>query len=195
MNEHYTDEEIYEMLKPKFYKNFGYYKYFEELTSDEIIEMVALAYRSGYGRGKKNRPFVIGKPKNQYVIYTNKELHKEYPDWFPYPGTIGKIVEKGISSYLVNWNIDGGTKSGPWWANVDDIVFVTKKLVSELKNGDAVIFPIFLKDEIKNKSTIETFETVKFVSKNNEYYDVIFTNGGRVYLLPSDYVLVVDNED
>lgn len=192
MNEHYTDEEIYEMLKPKFYKNFGYHKYFNELTSDEIIEMVALAYRSGYGRGKKNRPFVIRKSKKEYVVFINKELHKEYPDWFPYPGTIGKIIEMGTSSYLVDWGIGGGTKSGPWWAGANDIIFVTKKVVSELKIGDKIIFPILLEDENECRHTIKT---VKFVNKNNEYYELIFTNGGRVYLLPSDYALVVDNEN
>jgi hypothetical protein len=195
MNEHYTDEEIYEMLKPKFYKNFGYHKYFEELTQDKIIEMIALTYRSGYGRGKKNRPFVIGGPKKEYVIFTNKELHREYPDWYPYPGTIGKIVEMNASSCLVNWSVGGGTKTGPWWVNVDDIILVTKKLASELKIGNKVILPIFLEEEEERNEYRTAPKTVKSINKDKEYYDVIFINEGHIYFLPSDYVLVVDNED
>ena len=57
-----SDNEIYDMLKPKM-KNSGAYidrGYYYELDSTKAI---ALAYRSGYLRDKKGRPFKIGGEK------------------------------------------------------------------------------------------------------------------------------------
>ena len=79
-----TDEEIWEMFKPKMKKlginpdatmvsNFDIWYDVEEYH-DELIpifnlytvqKLVAVAYKSGYGRGQKGRPFVIGKKKQQ----------------------------------------------------------------------------------------------------------------------------------
>lgn len=79
-----TDEEIWEMFKPKMEKlgikpnamkapNFDIWYDVEEYH-DELIpifdlytvqKLVATAYRSGYGRGQKGRPFVIGEKKQQ----------------------------------------------------------------------------------------------------------------------------------
>lgn len=80
VNSHLTDEEIWEMLKPKMEKlgidsngsgsvlktesglltktickNFMYL--------DDVIRLVTTVYRSGYGRGQKGRPFKIGEKK------------------------------------------------------------------------------------------------------------------------------------
>ena len=54
-----SDDEIYTMLKPKLEKSGAYIDrgYYYELDSKEAI---ALAYRSGYLRAKKGRPFKIG---------------------------------------------------------------------------------------------------------------------------------------
>ena len=57
-----SDDEIFNMLKPKM-KNSGVYidrGYYYELDSKKAI---ALAYRSGYLRAKKGRPFKIGGEK------------------------------------------------------------------------------------------------------------------------------------
>ena len=57
-----SDDEIFNMLKPKM-KNSGAYidrGYYYELDSTKAI---ALAYRSGYLRAKKGRPFKIGGEK------------------------------------------------------------------------------------------------------------------------------------
>lgn len=58
-----TDDEIYDMLKPKLEKSGGYIDrgYYYELDSKKAI---ALAYRSGYLRAKKGRPFKIGGEKD-----------------------------------------------------------------------------------------------------------------------------------
>ena len=58
-----SDDEIYNRLKPKM-KNSGAYidrGYYYELDSKKAI---ALAYRSGYLRAKKGRPFKIGGEKD-----------------------------------------------------------------------------------------------------------------------------------
>ena len=58
-----SDDEIYNMLKPKLEKSGAYIDrgYYYELDSKKAI---ALAYRSGYLRAKKGRPFKIGGEKD-----------------------------------------------------------------------------------------------------------------------------------
>ena len=69
-----SDDEIYDMLKPKMEKNNawshgyrvaayndGYHLVRED---NDVIKAIALAYRSGYLRAKKGRPFKIGGEKD-----------------------------------------------------------------------------------------------------------------------------------
>lgn len=55
-----TDDKIFEMLQAKFQKNhilqqkFVYY-----CLKSDVIKAIALAYRSGYIRGRKRRSFLI----------------------------------------------------------------------------------------------------------------------------------------
>lgn len=63
-----SDDEIYNMLKPKLDKadvlKYGYYYHDHTIfNADETIKAIALAYRSGYLRAKKGRPFKIGGEK------------------------------------------------------------------------------------------------------------------------------------
>ena len=68
-----SDDEIYDMLKPKMKNsnvwNHGYravaYNDGYQLVRDDndVIKAIALAYRSGYLRAKKGRPFKIGGEK------------------------------------------------------------------------------------------------------------------------------------
>ena len=68
-NEDMTNEEIWKMLRPKFNKNnlegnyvridrYGYIK-------EDVYNAIALAYRSGYERALKGRPFKIGEKKKK----------------------------------------------------------------------------------------------------------------------------------
>lgn len=69
-----SDDEIYDMLKPKMEKNnvwnYGYrvvgYNDGHHLVREDndVIKAIALAYRSGYLRAKKGRPFKIGGEKD-----------------------------------------------------------------------------------------------------------------------------------
>lgn len=54
----YTDEEVWEMLKPKMSQFSLLYQNIDNL-SQEIKNMVVVAYRSGYGRAMKGRDFMI----------------------------------------------------------------------------------------------------------------------------------------
>ena len=63
-----SDAEIYDMLKPKLNKadvlKYGYYYHDHTMfNADEAIRAIAIAYRSGYLRAKKGRPFKIGGEK------------------------------------------------------------------------------------------------------------------------------------
>lgn len=62
------DDEIYNMLKPKLdnadvFKYGYYYRDHTMFNAAEVIKAIALAYRSGYLRAKKGRPFKIGGEK------------------------------------------------------------------------------------------------------------------------------------
>lgn len=57
-----TDEEVWEMLKPKMERIVTILADVDNFH-DEVKKMVVDAYRSGYGRAMKGRPFKI-KPKN-----------------------------------------------------------------------------------------------------------------------------------
>lgn len=67
-----TDEEIFGMLKDKLKKN-GIPVY---TFTPEMIKVVSLAYRAGYGRGSKGRPFKYANIKpapkfDKYVVDSN----------------------------------------------------------------------------------------------------------------------------
>lgn len=66
-----TNEEIWEMLKPKMEKNnlicenyrLGSRGFIPTYDCDAVHEAIALSYRSGYERAMKGRPFKIGEKK------------------------------------------------------------------------------------------------------------------------------------
>ena len=69
-----SDDEIYDMLKPKMknsnvwnhgYRTVAYDDGYHLVREDnDVIKAIALAYRSGYLRAKKGRPFKIGGEKD-----------------------------------------------------------------------------------------------------------------------------------
>ena len=95
-NEDMTNEEIWKMLRPKFNKNnlegnyvridrYGYIK-------EDVYNAIALAYRSGYERALKGRPFKIGEKKK-------KGRHGEPvdPNNLPKEGTRVRYSRESIS--------------------------------------------------------------------------------------------------
>lgn len=55
-----TNEEIWEMLQPKLLKNY--------IFPNEVCEAVDMAYRIGYFRAMKGRPFKIGEKKKKKCL-------------------------------------------------------------------------------------------------------------------------------
>ena len=88
-----TNEEIWEMFKPKMEKleiNYDgtYIRYRSILDEPKnymdiptVQKLVATAYRSGYGRGQKSRPFVIGEKKQQGPHWEWIKPGEIIPDW------------------------------------------------------------------------------------------------------------------
>lgn len=101
-----TNEEIWKMLKPKFNKNnlegnyvridrYGYIK-------EDVYNAIALAYRSGYERAMKGRPFKFGEKK--------KGGHWEPvdPENLPKEGTkvrYSRPICFEDEFYLIGWNV------------------------------------------------------------------------------------------
>lgn len=103
-----TNEEIWKMLEPKMRKN-GLTPYWgnKELAyyQSDVANAIAIAYRSGYERAMKGRPFKIGEkkkkgghwvpvdPNNLPKEGTKVKLKKEYCNYY---GGIVKSGETGI---------------------------------------------------------------------------------------------------
>lgn len=75
---HFTNDEVWEMLKPKMnqfslpYQNI-------DIFSQEIKNMIVAAYRSGYGRATKGRDFMI-KPRANEKSKNNKKIDNVLKD-------------------------------------------------------------------------------------------------------------------
>ena len=113
MNEHYTNLEIFHSLVPKldavspvdFVALEKDYKAYSP-----IIDAIATAYRSGYGRGQKGRSFLIGEKKVEVkaerggkVCWFSNDHDTYYPNTI---GTIGTISSVDCNNDLwVNWPV------------------------------------------------------------------------------------------
>ena len=95
-NEDMTNEEIWKMLRPKFNKNnlegnyvridrYGYIK-------EDVYNAIALAYRSGYERALKGRPFKIGEKKKK-----GRHWEPVDPNNLPKEGTRVRYSRESIS--------------------------------------------------------------------------------------------------
>lgn len=116
----YTDEEIYEMLLPKFeranlqtntirtldgkndmtlneYWHNGNKTY---QTSNQVKQAIALAYKSGYLRAQKGRSFIIGEKKeeNKASAWTKINLPS---DWAPADWAPGQLIKYEGKFYVL----------------------------------------------------------------------------------------------
>lgn len=157
-NQHYTDKEIYDMLRPKLMKNFPERDWSDEGNKgnpsyDTLHEMIALVYRSGYGRGQKGRDFMIGQHKDKYdpyevvnktptygdMVRMVKNLHEDMPQYYPPVGTVGTVTWNQLGEWTgdfahpktttvwVQWP-KGTTKGkGIWCVGYEDVEVVRWK--------------------------------------------------------------------
>lgn len=105
-----TNEEIWKMLKPKMEKN-GLKTYYRVTPYHHILsydcadaqKAIAIAYRSGYERAMKGRPFKIGKKKKKGGHWVPVD-----PNNLPKEGTkvrYSRPICFEDEFYLIGWNV------------------------------------------------------------------------------------------
>lgn len=140
MYEQYTDKQIVEMLVPKLEKLCPYYDWNNYLNSEGYeawLHFVATLYKSGYIRGQLGRSFIIGQPKRtkpkqtehwipvtednvkigSKVRMTDREGHRNNPQWFPDVGTVGIVMEVGFHTHLIQWPEGSTSERNRWYCD------------------------------------------------------------------------------
>ena len=156
--QHYTNLEIFRSLLPKLkaavldvnwdviekdgYKHFKYF-----------IDAIAIAYRSGYGRGQKGRSFLIGEKKMEVkgrkgdkVCWFSDDRDIYYPDK---KGIIGTIDCVGSCDTLwVYWPV-GSCKvheqskqyaETTWCCNKSQCLLIDTNVKGNVKKGDKIVY-------------------------------------------------------
>lgn len=154
--QHYTNLEIFHSLVPKldavspidFVALEKDYKAYSP-----IIDAIAIAYRSGYGRGQKGRSFLIGEKKEEVkarkgdkVCWFSDDHDIYYPDK---KGTIGTINSMGDCDTLwVNWPVGSCEvhKQGreyaetTWCCNKSQCLLIDINVKGNIKKGDKIVY-------------------------------------------------------
>ena len=156
--QHYTNLEIFHSLIPKLkaavldvnwdviekdgYKHFKYF-----------IDAIAIAYRSGYGRGQKGRSFLIGEKKTEVkgkkgdkVCWFSDDRDIFYPDK---KGTIGTIDCVGACNALwVYWPVGScevhkqskRKAETTWCCTKNQCLLIDTNVKGNVKNGDKIVY-------------------------------------------------------
>ena len=152
--QHYTNLEIFHSLIPKldavspidFVALEKDYKAYSP-----IIDAIATAYRSGYGRGQKGRSFLIGEKKKEVKGRKGDKVcwfsddHDEYsPDTI---GTIGTISCVDCNDDLwVNWPVGscevnkGTNKDTCWCCSKKQCLLIDTNVKGNVKKGDRIVY-------------------------------------------------------
>ena len=154
--QHYTNLEIFRSLIPKLdavspIDFVALEKDYEAYSP--IIDAIATAYRSGYGRGQKGRSFLIGEKKEKVkvrkgdkVCWFSDDRAIYYPDK---KGTIGTIDSVGsYDSLWVYWPV-GSCKvheqskqyaETTWCCNKSQCLLIDTNVKGNVKNGDKIVY-------------------------------------------------------
>lgn len=158
--QHYTNFEIFHSLVPKMKAVSPTIENWDELDKEEnynhyryVIDAIAIAYRSGYGRGQKGRSFLIGEKKMEVkgkkgdkVCWFSDDRDICYPDK---KGTIGTIDSvDSYDSLWVYWPV-GSCKvheqskqhaESTWCCNKNQCLLIDTNVKGNLKKGDKIIY-------------------------------------------------------
>ena len=158
--QHYTNYEIFHSLLPKMKAAFPHIGNWNEVGKEEnykeygyIVDIVATAYRSGYGRGQKGRSFLIGEKKAEVkgkkgdkVCWFSDDHDIFYPDK---KGTIGTINSMGDCNTLwVYWPV-GSCKvheqskqhaETTWCCNKSQCLLIDTNVKGNIKKGDKIVY-------------------------------------------------------
>ena len=152
--QHYTNLEILHSLVPKldaispidFVALEKDYKAYSP-----IIDAIAIAYRSGYGRGQKGRSFLIGEKKAEVkgekgdkVCWFSDDHDIYYPNTI---GTIGTIKRVDCDGDLwVDWPFGsceankGTNKDTCWCCNKNQCLLIDTNAKGNIKEGDKIVY-------------------------------------------------------
>ena len=154
--QHYTNLEIFRSLIPKLdavspIDFVALEKDYEAYSP--IIDAIAIAYRSGYGRGQKGRSFLIGEKKEKVkvrkgdkVCWFSNDRDIYYPDK---KGIIGTIDYVGSCDTLwVYWPV-GSCKvheqskqyaETTWCCNKNQCLLIDTNVKGNIKKGDKIVY-------------------------------------------------------
>ena len=156
--QHYTNFEIFHSLVPKMKAAFPNINNWDELDKKEnyddyryIIDAIATAYRSGYGRGQKGRSFLIGEKKVEVkgkkgdkVCWFSDDRDIYYPDK---KGTIGTIKCVDCDGDLwVDWPFGSceanksTTTDTCWCCNKNQCLLIDTNVKGNIKKGDKIVY-------------------------------------------------------
>ena len=153
--QHYTNLEIFHSLLPKLKASIpnvnwdsinNNYKHYQNL-----IDAIATAYRSGYGRGQKGRSFLIGEKKAEVkaekgakVCWFSDDHDTYYPNTI---GTIGTIKRVDCDGDLwVDWPFGsceankGTTTDTCWCCNKNQCLLIDTNVNGNVKKGDKIVY-------------------------------------------------------
>ena len=153
--QHYTNLEIFHSLVPKMKAAFPNINNWDELDKKEnyddyryIIDAIATAYRSGYGRGQKGRSFLIGEKKREVkaekgakVCWFSKDRDTYYPNTIGTIGTINRVDNDG--DLWVNWPFGSceANENGDctWCCAKKQCLLIDTNVEGNVKKGDRIV--------------------------------------------------------
>ena len=156
--QHYTNFEIFHSLVPKMKAVSPTIENWDELDKEEkyngyryIIDAIATAYRSGYGRGQKGRSFLIGEKKKEIgavkgakVCWFSNDHDTYYPNAI---GTIGTIKCVDYDGDLwVDWPFGsceankGTNKDTCWCCSKKHCLLIDTNVKGNIKKGDKIVY-------------------------------------------------------
>ena len=156
--QHYTNFEIFHSLVPKMKAAFPNINNWDELDKKEnyddyryIIDAIATAYRSGYGRGQKGRSFLIGEKKAEVkaekgakVCWFSNDHDTFFPNTIGTIGTIDRVDNDG--DLWVNWPFgscavnEGGNKDTCWCCSKNQCLLIDTNVKGNVKKGDKIVY-------------------------------------------------------
>ena len=154
--QHYTNFEIFHSLLPKMKAAFPNINNWDELDKKEnyddyryIIDAIATAYRSGYGRGQKGRSFLIGEKKKEIkaekgakVCWFSNDHDTYFPNTIGTIGTINYVDEDG--DLWVDWPFESceANKIGShtWCCAKKQCLLIDTNVKDNIKKGDRIVY-------------------------------------------------------
>ena len=154
--QHYTNLEIFHSLVPKMKAALPNINNWDELDKKEnyddywcIINAIAIAYRSGYGRGQKGRSFLIGEKKKEIkaekgvkVCWFSNDHDTYFPSVVGTIGTINWVDEDG--DLWVDWPFESceANKIGShtWCCAKKQCLLIDTNVKGNIKKGDKIVY-------------------------------------------------------